>query len=134
VVNKPVTTMPKKSRNPFLSEKYVWIHSALCSEALQVDREGLVFPDQPCGCREGMLYCLDIRGQEPAEGTGKAQACPRRSIPITVIPGGSSSGMRCGAGFVLDCLPSLSPDMAGKGVLQGAESVSKTEGQKTRKL
>lgn len=42
--------------------------------------------------------------------------------------------MRCRAGFVLNCLPSPSPDIAGKGVLQGAEFVSRTEGQNTLKL
>ncbi|TRZ22629.1 hypothetical protein HGM15179_004474 [Zosterops borbonicus] len=37
VVNKPVRTMPKKSRNPFLSEKYVQIPSGLCYLALEAD-------------------------------------------------------------------------------------------------
>lgn len=37
MVNKPVRTMPKKSRNPFLSEKYVQIPSGLGCSALEAD-------------------------------------------------------------------------------------------------
>lgn len=49
---------------------------------------------------------------------------------MTVAGGGCS----CRAGFALNCLPSPSPDAAGKGVLQGAEFISRTEGLKTLKL
>lgn len=125
-MNKPVRAMPKKSRNPFLSEKYVYVSLTLCRQPLHALREALSPLDPRCGCREGMLPCPHQRAGA-SRGHWQSTTCPCRSLPIVLIPGVSSSKrrMQCRTAFFLNCLPRLSSRQA----FQSAGFVSCTEGQ-----
>lgn len=113
-------TMPKKSRNPFLSEKYVRIPSGLRCSAQEADGNvGFwdAWPQEGCGAARAGA----------GRGRWRSAVRPPRSVPAAPV---TARGEREKGGLRSHLLPSPSP----RHIPQRAELVSRVEGQRLLKL